>query len=64
MEKRTKKLDNRSRSKKRRNLTGGCREGTRQNLSMDRGTESMKGRGKRNRTKIGPNGNIPRDKKS
>ena len=64
MGKKTKKLGDRSRLKKRRNSIGGCWKGTRQNSSTDGGTESMKGRGKGDGTRTGPNGNIPRDEES
>ena len=59
MEKRTKKLGNRSRSKKKRSSIEAYQEGTWQNSSTDEETESMKGRGKRDGTRTGPNGNIP-----
>ena len=64
MGKRTKKSGNRSRSKKRRSLTEDYQEGTWRNSSTDGGTGSTKEKEKGDRTRIGPNGNIPQDKES
>ena len=64
MGKGTKKLGDRSRSKKRRSLIGGCQEGTWQNSSTNREIESMKEKGKEDGTRIGADGNIPQDKES
>jgi len=64
MGKRAKKLGDRSRSKKRRSLTGGYWEGTWQNSSTDGEIGSTKGRGKRDGMRTGPNGSIPQDEES
>jgi len=52
MGKRTKKLGDRSRSKKRRNLTGGYQEGTQQSSSMDGKMGNMRGREKGDGTMV------------
>ena len=62
--KRTKKLGNRNRSKKKRNLTEGYQENTRQNLSTVGEIRSTRGKGRGNGTKIGLDGNIPWDEES
>ena len=59
-----KKSGDRSRSKKRGNLTGGYQEDIWQNSSMDGETGNTRGREKEDGTKTSPNGNIPRDEKS
>ena len=59
-----KKSGNRSRLKKRGSLTGGYQRDIWRNSSTDGETGSMKGREKGDGTKIGPNGNIPRDEES
>jgi len=64
MGKRTKKLGNRSRSKKRRSLIGGYQEGTQRNSSTDGGTGSTREKGREDGTKIGPDGKIPWDEES
>ena len=61
--KRLKKLGDRSRSKKGRNLTKGYLEDI-QNSSTDGETESTRERERKDGTKIGPNGNIPWDEES
>jgi len=62
--KRTKKSDDRSRSKKRRSLIGGYQEGTWQNSSTDGEIGNMRGREKEDRTKTRQNGNIPWNEES
>jgi len=64
MGKRTKKLGDRSRSKKRGSLTGGYPGGIWQNSSTDRGTGSTRGRGREDGMKIGPDGKIPWNEES
>ena len=64
MEKRTKKLGDRSRLKKKGYSTEGYQKGTQQNSSTDGGIGSTRGREKGDGTKIGPNGNIPWDEES
>ena len=64
MGKRTKKLGDRSRSKKKKSLTGDYPGSIQRNSSTDGRTRSTRGREKGDGTKIGPNGNIPRDEES
>ena len=61
MGKRTKKLGDRSRSKKKRSLTGDYQENTRRNSFMDGEAGSMRGKGRGDGMKIGPSENIPQN---
>jgi len=62
--KRTKKLGDRSRTKKKKSSIEGYQGDTRRSSSMDRETGNMKERGRGDGTKIGPDGNIPWDEES
>jgi len=62
--KRQKNLGDRSWKKKRRNLVENYQENLRLNYYIDRGERNMKGKEKRDGTKIGIDGKIPRDKES
>ena len=64
MGKKTKKLGDRSEMKKKKNLIEGYQGNTWRNSSTDGETGNMRGRGRRDGTKIGPDGNIPRDEES
>jgi len=64
MGKRQKNLGDRSWKKKRRNLVGNYQENLRLNYYMDRGEKDMKGKERRDGTRIGIDGKIPRDKES
>ena len=50
--------------KKKKNSIEGYQGDTQQNSSMDGETESMRGKGRGDGTRIGPDGNIPRDEES
>jgi len=62
--KRQKNLGDRSWRKKRRNLTKNYQGSLQQNYCTDGRKEDMKGRERRNGTKIGVNGKIPRNEES
>jgi len=62
--KRQKNLGDKSWKKKRRNLVENYQENLWLNYYMDGGEEDTKGKERRDGTKIGINGKIPRDKKS
>ena len=64
MGKRPKKLGSRSRLKKKGYLTKDYLGGIQQNLSTDGEIGSTREKERGDRTKIGPNGNIPRDEES
>ena len=64
MKKQSKKSGDKSRSKKRRNSIEPCWANIQQNLCIVGGTESTKGKGRRDGRKIGPNGNISWDEES
>ena len=57
--KRPKKLDDRSRLKKKRSLTEDYQRDTQRSSSMDGGTGSTREREREDGTKLGPDGNIP-----
>jgi len=62
--KRQKNLGDKSWKKKRRNLVENYQENLWLNYYMDGGEEDTKGKERRDGTKIGINGKIPRNKKS
>ena len=62
--KRQKNLGDRSWKKKRRNLVENYQENLRLNYYMDGGERNMKGKEKRDGTKIGIDGKIPQDEES
>jgi len=64
MGKRQKNLDNRSWRKKRRNLTENYQGSLQQNYYTDGRKEDMKGRERRDGTKIRVDGKIPQDEES
>jgi len=64
MGKRTKKLGDKSRSKKIKTLIGDYQGSTRRNSSTDGETGSMRERERRDGTKTGPDGSIPQDEET
>ena len=62
--KRQKNLGDRSWKKKRRNLVRNYQENLQLNYYMDGGEKDMKGKERRDGTRIGIDGKIPRDKES